>query len=85
MMEEKPMPIWLERAREAWAKDKNSTMADWPEEQDPAFGRINKYEYDMHSEVGIKFQDLLADWAVGKVSAFEVWDFVKDNITKEKK
>jgi len=42
-------------------------------------------EYDMHSEVGIKFQDLLADWAVGKVGAFEVWDFVKDNITKENK
>jgi hypothetical protein len=41
-------------------------------------------EYDMHSEVGIKFQDLLADWACGKAGAFEVWDFVRDNITKEK-
>lgn len=42
-------------------------------------------EYDMHSEVGIKFQDLLSRWTVGEVNAYEVWNFVRDSLTKEKK
>lgn len=60
----------------------NAKVADRLEEK---LLRIKECQYDMHSEVGIKFQDLLADWACGKVGAFEVWDFVKDNITKENK
>lgn len=42
-------------------------------------------EYNFFSDVGEEFNKLLADWACGKACAFEVWNFVRDNITKEKK
>lgn len=60
----------------------NAKVADRLEER---LLQIKKCQFDMHSKVGMQFQDLLSAWAVGKVGAFEIWDFVRDNITKENK